>query len=61
MSRPDQVMIQKAAGFNLLTLSEFQSLPLVERCDLLAAGKIQFLSEGKIIPTMQALESLKTA
>lgn len=55
----DQVSIQKAAGFNLVSVGEWLKMPLSERVDLLCANKVQFLAGGSVVPTKEALKSLQ--
>ena len=59
MVKPDQVMIQKVGGYNLISLQEFQAISLRERSNLILEGKVQFLKDGKIMPIMEALKSLE--
>jgi hypothetical protein len=54
-----QVVIQKPAGHNLLSIAQFLSYPLQQRIDLILENKVEFLSpNGDAIPCLEALQIL---
>lgn len=57
----DQVSVQKAGGYNLLSANEFLAMPLMERVQLLGAGKCQFYLGGEQVSTVEAIRSLRAA
>ena len=53
------VSIKRIAGWNMLTVASFMSLPLDERIKLVLNREVQFLnSEGQVIPPRAGLEAL---
>jgi len=57
-----QVSIQKAGGYNLMSREAFLALPINERVQLILGNKVKFLDEkGDVIPTREALKSLREA
>ena len=59
VSKPDQVAIKMTSGFNLKPISEWQSLSIAERKELISSGKVQFLKAGEPLPLRDALAVLK--
>ena len=55
-----QVAVQKSSGgYNLLSLSAYNAMALVERMKLIQGKKLQFLTDtGQVVPTLKALQSL---
>lgn len=58
---PDQVSIQMASGYNLIPVSEWLSMALNERIELVTGGKVQFLKSGEPMALRDALEAIKSA
>ena len=57
----DSVSVQKAGGSVLMTAKEFLALPLDDRLKLIAAGKAEFIKDGKILSTKEIAELLDAA
>ena len=52
----DQVGVRMlGGGYNLMERSAFEALPLHQRVRLIMADQVQFLREGKVVPTREAL------
>tara|TARA_B100000674_G_C37579289_1_gene795543 strand:- start:235 stop:417 length:183 start_codon:yes stop_codon:yes gene_type:complete len=58
---PDQVSIQMASGYNLITLPDWFGMSLQERISLVTGGKVQFLKAGEPMALRDALEAIKNA
>ncbi|MFT3927861.1 MAG: hypothetical protein QM778_35365 [Myxococcales bacterium] len=54
--RYDQVGLKRAGGgYNLISRSAFEAIGLRERVRMIMADEVQFLRDGKVIPTREAL------
>ena len=54
----DQVSVQKAAGYNLLSADEWLRLPNREQYDLISQARVQFLMNGETVRTLDAVKSM---
>ena len=52
----DHVNLRKGAGWDLVSADYFWKLSLEERVGLIMDERIEFISDGKVIPVTQALQ-----
>ncbi len=57
----DQIALQMAGGFNLVSPEAWQAMPARERLALIRAGRVEFLEQGETVPLREALTRLKSA
>jgi hypothetical protein len=55
----DQVAVKKEDGLRYLSKQDYLRIPVVERIQLILQHKVEFIVDGKNIPTRQALELLR--
>ncbi len=56
----DQVAVKHEDGLRYLSKQDYLRIPVVERIQLILQHKVEFIVDGKSIPTRQALEILRS-
>ncbi len=55
----DHVIVEKAGGYNLISMTKFLTMPAKERDRLMTSGTVRFIKGGKVLSPEEALSGIK--